>query len=126
MKQLGLASLIRASRNSAGCKACWSYRRRLLSEGSHVLPPSWRGGWMEARIRATPPWANFEKIRAIYDEAARLTWLTGVEHTVDHQIPLRNPLVCGLHNEFNLQVLPKYLNDRKGNAFGFEQLELFE
>lgn len=81
---------------------------------------------MEARIRATPAWADFAKIRAIYDEAARLSWLTGIEHTVDHAIPLRHPLVCGLHNEFNLQVLPKYLNDAKGNAFGFEQLELFE
>lgn len=80
---------------------------------------------MEARVRATPEWADFEKIRAIYDEAARLSWLTGIEHTVDHVVPLRHPLVCGLHNHFNLQVLPRYLNDKKGNTFGQEQLELF-
>ena len=81
---------------------------------------------MEQRVRATPQWADFERIREIYDEAARLTWLTGIEHTVDHVIPLRHPLVCGLHNQFNLQVLPRYINDRKSNDFDvLQQLELF-
>jgi hypothetical protein len=126
LNQRALADLITASRNSAGCKPCRSYRRRLFEQGSSALPKSWRKNWMEARIRATPKWADFEQIQLIYDEAARLTWLTGIEHTVDHVVPLRHPLVCGLHVAHNLQVLPKYINAAKGNAFGFEQLELFK
>lgn len=81
---------------------------------------------MEQRIRATPPWADFKKIRKVYDEAERLTWLTGIKHTVDHVVPLRHPLVCGLHIHTNLCVMPKKLNAAKGNRFDIEeQLELF-
>jgi hypothetical protein len=58
---------------------------------------------------ATPPWADKEKIKAIYDEAAR----TGL--VVDHEIPLRGKLVCGLHVENNLQLLDSTTNVRKYN-----------
>ena len=37
---------------------------------------------------------------------------------VDHVIPLRNRLVCGLHTQFNLQLLTPTENMRKGNIFG--------
>jgi len=66
-----------------------------------------------AKLRATPVWANREKIAAFYEEASRLTKETGIPHEVDHIIPLRGKLVSGLHVETNLQVLPATINRRK-------------
>lgn len=34
---------------------------------------------------------------------------------VDHIIPLKHPLVCGLHNIYNLQYLPSKVNNKKQN-----------
>lgn len=42
---------------------------------------------------------------------------TGIRHEVDHLVPLRSKLVCGLHNEFNLGVISAAENNRKGNRF---------
>lgn len=42
---------------------------------------------------------------------------TGVDFEVDHVIPLRSKLVCGLHNEFNLRVIPAIENNKKGNRY---------
>lgn len=69
------------------------------------------------KLAASVPWADQEKIAAIYREAARLTLLTGIKHHVDHIIPLRGRLVCGFHHEGNLQILVDYENYRKNNAF---------
>jgi hypothetical protein len=68
-----------------------------------------------AKLRATPAWSDPRKISGFYAESARLTRETGVEHHVDHIVPLQSKLVCGLHNEFNLQILPGHENVRKGN-----------
>jgi hypothetical protein len=65
--------------------------------------------------RATPSWANLDKIAAIYEEAARLTAETGITHHVDHFYPLRSKTMCGLHVETNLQILTAEDNLRKSN-----------
>lgn len=67
------------------------------------------------KLRATPVWADHEKISAIYAEASRLTAETGILHHVDHIIPLVSKLVCGLHVETNVQVLPGSVNQSKSN-----------
>lgn len=36
---------------------------------------------------------------------------------VDHIVPLNHPLVSGLHNEFNLSVIPKEENRMKDNLW---------
>ena len=66
---------------------------------------------------ATPQWANKDKIKLLYSYAKQLTEETGIEHQVDHIIPLRHPLVCGLHVEHNLQILSKSDNITKSNNF---------
>lgn len=66
---------------------------------------------------AIPSWADRARIRSVYAEAVKLTCETGIEHHVDHVIPLASKLVCGLHVETNLQVIPASANHRKSNTF---------
>ena len=68
--------------------------------------------WYKARnAKATPLWATRWKIEFIY-ATARLLGLT-----VDHIVPLGHPLVCGLHVEHNLQLMPGRDNTAKGNQW---------
>jgi len=66
-------------------------------------------------LNATPAWANESKIRALYAKAKRLTEKTGIEHHVDHIVPLKSKFVCGFHCEANLRVIPGSDNLSKGN-----------
>lgn len=60
-------------------------------------------------------WADSKVIKNIYKKARELTLLTGIQHHVDHIVPLVNNLVCGLHCEHNLRIIPYYENCSKGN-----------
>lgn len=75
----------------------------------------WQRTRMARQMRAMPAWADAEKIRAKYAEAAALSRSTGVKHSVDHFYPLAGKSVCGLHVEFNLRVIPLAENVKKGN-----------
>lgn len=68
-----------------------------------------------AKAKATPPWADLNKIAAIYEEAARISRETGIVHHVDHIYPLKGKTMCGLHVETNLQILAGTENLSKGN-----------
>jgi hypothetical protein len=68
-----------------------------------------------AKIKATPRWADQEKIKFFYSMACEMTKKHGVQYEVDHIIPLRGKNVCGLHCEQNLQVITAEENMRKGN-----------
>jgi len=61
-------------------------------------------------LNRIPKWANLEKIREIYQKRKK-------GYHVDHIIPLRSPIVCGLHVENNLQYLKAKDNLSKGNNF---------
>lgn len=67
--------------------------------------------------KACPEWADREAMRQVYQEARALRALTGITHHVDHIIPIRHKLVCGLHVANNLQILPATENMRKTNKF---------
>jgi hypothetical protein len=65
----------------------------------------------------TPNWANKNEIKELYEESKRLTKETGIKHHVDHIIPLRHPLVCGLHIRANLRIITATENIIKSNDF---------
>jgi hypothetical protein len=65
--------------------------------------------------QATPPWADFEAIKAIYRLCAEVTRITGEINHVDHIYPLVSDEVCGLHVAANLQILTASDNHKKSN-----------
>lgn len=67
------------------------------------------------KLEATPIFADDIKIKALYKQASDLTKSTGVKYHVDHIVPLRSTLVCGLHWEGNLQIITAEENMKKGN-----------
>ena len=73
-----------------------------------------------SKVSATPKWLTInhkEKIAIIYAWASTLTEQTGVRHEVDHVVPIRSRVVCGLHVPWNLQVVTAEKNRLKSNLF---------
>jgi len=67
--------------------------------------------------KALSVWADQTKMQGFYDKAQQMSRDTGIDHHVDHIVPINSKLVCGLHNEFNLQILEGRANMSKGNRF---------
>lgn len=118
---LAAAERYRKSENGAAYKADWE-------EKNKERRAAWRAEYMPRKLtlnrervmlksEATPSWANKVEVRKIYVEAKTLTKSTGVQHDVDHIIPLKGRNVCGLHVESNLRVITADENRRKSNQF---------
>jgi hypothetical protein len=98
----------RAQKNSTGSKWRKAHRGEKSAEWA---------AWYADRLQRTPPWTDLKAIRKIYEESHRITKVTGLEHHVDHIIPLKGKLVSGLHIAENLRVLPGPENLAKGSKF---------
>lgn len=70
-----------------------------------------------AKLRATPPWADHDAIKAVYAKCVEVERATGIPHHVDHIVPLQGKTVRGLHVHFNLQIIPGRENQSKGARF---------
>jgi len=70
-----------------------------------------------AKDERTPQWADLDKIKDVYLWAHLASIVTGVEHHVDHVVPLRGKNVSGLHVEDNLEVIPYWENLEKSCTF---------
>lgn len=84
-----------------------------LNPGKLAYQVQRRRAWVK---QATPKWLTKEQRRemmALYVEAASRPG----EWHVDHVVPLRNKLVCGLNVPWNLQIITGDENRQKGNRF---------
>jgi hypothetical protein len=75
--------------------------------------------------QATPPWLTRKQkseIRQLYQIAITMTKTTGEQYVVDHIVPLRSDVVCGLHVPWNLRVMTQEENLKKSNKL----LDTFE
>lgn len=72
---------------------------------------------MAAKKNAIALWADKNAIRFVYQAAKDMTTMYGKPYEVDHIVPLQSELVCGLHCEANLQILPRSVNASKGNRY---------
>ena len=70
-----------------------------------------------AKKLATPIWKDSSKIILFYERSIEMFNLTGEKHNVDHMVPLQSSFVCGLHCEFNLQVITRTENISKLNRW---------
>jgi 5-methylcytosine-specific restriction endonuclease McrA len=93
------------------------------------IPPVWlfhhkRRRYVEQKIRATPPWVSHREMLELHVERNRRSEETGMQHVLDHIVPLNHPSVCGLNVPWNMQILTKAQNAAKGNRWHPDQLEL--
>lgn len=73
-----------------------------------------------AKLNAIPDWACLEKIKCVYDDCYTINTLSrmcgGTEKfVVDHIVPLQGNTVCGLHVDYNLQIVLNSYNAKKYN-----------
>lgn len=94
-------------------KAVWGKAWREANPAKHCAKSNLRRA---NKINATPAWANHFFIGEVYDLARLRTKATGFVWHVDHIVPLKGKNVCGLHVEYNLQVIPAIENYRKNNS----------
>lgn len=91
------------------CKNCQINWKKLHPDKTNNIKSKLQRANRKARkLKATPAWTDKELIELIYAEA------THRKLEVDHIIPLQGKNVCGLHVYYNMQLLTKFENIRKG------------
>jgi len=66
---------------------------------------------------ATVAWANKFILKEAYNLAKLREKLCGGIWHVDHIVPLKSDIVCGLHTHDNIQVIPAIVNLVKNNRY---------
>lgn len=72
---------------------------------------SWCANYRAIKKKAIPPWFEKELVETVYKKAKEWGF------AVDHIVPLKSDIVCGLHCWSNLQLLDPILNSSKSNKY---------
>jgi len=94
------------------------------------VEPDWlrrhkRRSYIRQAILSAPTWVSRAHLKRLHEYARFLTLVTGVEHVLDHIVPLNHPDVCGLTVPWNLRVITRAQNASKSGKWNPHQLELF-
>ena len=111
----------------SGRRSCARYAKR-HAEKVNLLHAQWRkknrhivnqwsARYKASKRHAIPGWANITAMNEWYALARIKSMLTRRSWVVDHIVPLRSPMVCGLHTDYNMQVILNRDNLVKGNRF---------
>jgi hypothetical protein len=91
--------------------------------------PDWitrhpRAGYVRQAYLSVPPWADRAELRWV--DWCRRAWsaATGIEYTIDHEVPLNHPHVSGLTVPWNFKLVPRAVNQHKRNEWHPGQKEL--
>lgn len=122
----------RAARTATTCTAEESAKRAAWRANNLDKDAATRVAWQKAnadrtcayaaarrarKLQATPAWTDDAFVALWYKGASIMTQLTGAPYHVDHIVPLKSKLVCGLHAHTNMQILPGADNLKKGNRY---------
>jgi hypothetical protein len=108
---VALKALTRPNEDRRKYRAAWAERNpmQVKAKNKHRR---------DKHKQATPPWLTDEhkrEIKQLYIDAMTVTKITGVKYVVDHMVPLRSDVVCGLHVPWNLQIMTREENLKKSN-----------
>jgi len=93
-------------------------RNREWNKNNKDKRSSYEGKRRATILQRTPKWdSGAHLIIAKYQLAAMLSQASGIQHHVDHIIPLQGKKVSGLHTFANLRVIPGSDNSKKSNKF---------
>jgi 5-methylcytosine-specific restriction endonuclease McrA len=109
--QIGVSDFSRWQKNAV-MERTW--KKPVEEQHRHARARRKRTG---ALALATPHWLSTKQlaeIERLYEKARELS-KGGERYEVDHIVPLHSPIVSGLHVPWNLRVVSKEDNNRKGN-----------
>ena len=99
---------VKNQRELLGPRVLAEYQRNYYLKNHHMM--AYKKALRRSRKKlATPIWADLDKIKEVYANCPD-------NMTVDHIIPIKSPLVCGLHVSWNMQYLTRSANSKKGNS----------
>jgi len=111
--------LVKARANNQTVEKRRQYRAKWAKENKEAVQ-AFNNAWKRRAREACPSWLTREQkkqINDLYLTARKLTAATGEKYVVDHIVPLRSDVVCGLHVPWNLRVITHEENCRKSNRW---------
>lgn len=119
-----IEKVVEWQKNNNGAHNEKVYKYRNTEKGKETRKID-RNSRRKREMEAMTPWVNKAHLKTEYAYASRLNRINAMKgpvpkekkKVVDHLIPLRHPLVCGLHVPDNLKVVNAGDNLRKSNYF---------
>ena len=102
------------------CKTCMVVQSRGYAVKSPDVANAKNAKYRALKLQRTPKWlskSQYKDILKVYSKCRKVSRKTGVKHEVDHIVPLKGRDVCGLHVPWNLQIITKSNNAKKGNRY---------